>query len=188
MSNLERLNELENELSRLGDIAYKDYPWHSFDEPLFKVNNEEWNRLNKLHDKAVDKFLKFWKKNKKEMEYLIIEENKKNHVYWERNDWVYDMVKDIPQHFEFTGQERTRKFVEDLEKIAGCVVSEDDAGYTLEIFTPYKVYLYRFNRGYGDYPITVHKGFIAPYGNTYVNKVFLAKNTRDMKDRYFEHE
>lgn len=184
---MKRFNELQKELNRLGDIAYVEHPWLSFDDPLFKENNEEWNRLNKEHDKAVNNFMRFWKKNRKEMESLIIEENKKNHCYWEREDWVYDMVKSIPQHFELTGQERTRKFVEDLEKVAGCVCTEDDAGYTLEIFTPYKVYIYRFNRGYGNYPITVKKGFIAPSGNTYVNKIFLAKNTKDMKARYHKN-
>lgn len=182
-----RLEELQNELDRLWNIAMYEKPRMSIDDALYKENPEEWARLNKEHDKATDSALKYWKKTKNERENLIIQENKKHHVYWERNDWVYDMVKDIPQHFELTGQERTRKFVEDLEKVAGVVVEEDNAGYSLEIFTPYKVYLYRFNRGYGDYPIRITKGFIAPSGNTYKNKIFLAKSTKDMKKRYHEN-
>lgn len=182
-----RLEEIEAELNRLGEETLK-YPWHSFDDSLFKEDNAEWNRLNKLHDKAISKWLSYWKKHRKEWEYLVIEENKKHGVYWDREDWIYDAVKSIPQHYELVGQERTREFVKDLEKMHGCVVTEDDAGYTLEVFTPYKVYLYRFNRGYGNYPITISKGYIAPGGNTYRNKIFLAKNTRDMKKHYHDHE
>ena len=139
----------------------------------------EWDRHSKLLKKLI--------KNQKEQEPLIIAENKKNGVYWDREDWVYDMVKSIKQDFSVSGQERTRKFVEDLNKIHGCVVTELDAGYELEIFTPYKVYLYNFKRGYGDYPIRVSKGFIAPGGNTYRNKIFLAKSTQDMHDNYHNH-
>ena len=185
---MKRLKELENELERLGDIAYVKYPMVFFDDPLFKENHDEWIRLKNEHEKASKEFMRFWKKNRREIENLTIEENKKNGVYWDREDWVYDMVKSIPQHFELTGQERTKKFVEDLEKVHGCVVEDDGAGYTLEVFTPYKVYLYRFNRGYGDYPIVIHKGFIAPSGNTYRNKIFLAKSTKDMKANYHKHE
>lgn len=180
-----RLQELENQLKKLADESLQ-HPWHSYDDPLFNENHDEWVRLNKEHEKYTNKFLNFYKRNRKEITNLIIEINKKNHVYWENEQWIYDVVKNIPQHFELTGQERTRKFVEDLNKIPGCAVTEDDAGYTLEVFTPYKVYLYRFNRGYGDYPITIKKGFIAPYGNTYRNKIFLAKSTADMKARYHE--
>ena len=180
-----RLQELENKLQELLKEAI-EHPWLSFDDPMFKENNEEWRRINKEHDKYTNKWLNFYKRHRKEMISLIIEENKKNGVYWDREDWIYDAVKSIPQHMELKGQERTAKFVEDLEKLHGCVVTEDDAGYTLEVFTPYKVYLYRFNRGYGNYPITITKGYIAPGGNTYRNKIFLAKNARDMKERYHE--
>lgn len=180
-----RLEEINAELNKLIEET-KKYPWHSFDDPLFKEDNVEWNRLNKLHEKAMNKFFSYWKKHRKEIDYLTIEENKKNHVYWDREDWIYDAVSNIQQHFELTGQERTREFVKDLEKLHGCVVTEEDAGYTLEIFTPYKVYIYRFNRGYGDYPITIKKGFIAPYGNVYNNKIFLAKSARDMKEHYHD--
>jgi len=180
-----RLEEINNELNRLWKETFK-YPWHSFNDPLFKEDNKEWNRLNKLHEEANNKYLSYWKKHQKEMESLIIEENTKNGVYWDREDWIYDAVKTIKQHYELTGQERTREFVKDLENLHGCVVTEDDAGYDLEIFTPYKVYLYRFNRGYGDYPIRVTKGYIAPGGNTYRNKIFLAKSARDMKEHYHD--
>lgn len=181
-----RLNELLKELEELGKETLK-YKWLPYDHPLFSENHEEWKKLNDLHEKTMKKLLNFWKKNKKEIETLTIEENKQRGVYWDREDWIYDTVKSIPQHYELTGQERTRKFVEDLEKLHGCVVTEDDAGYSLEVFTPYKVYLYRFNRGYGDYPITIHKGHIEPSGNTYKNKIFLADNTKDMKNKYFEN-
>lgn len=131
-----------------------------------------------------------WKKVNElgyERDKLIIEENKANYVYWDYDIWVYDKVKEIPQNMELTGQERTREFVKSLNELHGCYVSEDKAGYTLEIFTPYKVYIYRFNRGYGTYPITISKGFIAPSGNTYSNKIFLAKNTKEMKENYHNH-
>lgn len=182
-----RLEELNAELERLGNEAYVNYRWLSYDDPLFKENNDEWNRLNKLHEKAVNEFMKFWKKHRREIEQLTIEENKKNNVYWDREDWIYDAVKTIKQRFDLKGQERTAEFVKDLEKLHGCVVTEDEAGYSLEIFTPYKVYLYRFNRGYGDYPIRITKGYIAPGGNTYLNKIFLATSTKDMKARYHKH-
>lgn len=136
----------------------------------------------KEHKKILNKLIK----NQKQQEPLIIEENKKHGVYWDREDWVYDMIKTIKQDYSVSGQERTRRFVEDLNKIHGCVVTELDAGYELEIFTPYKVYLYTFKRGYGNYPIHIEKGFIAPYGNTYRNKIFLASSTQDMKNRYHE--
>lgn len=184
----ERLQKLNDELHRLCEECVTTYPWHSFKDPLYTENNEEWRRLNKLHDEASDRFVKFFRKHRKEIDDLTIEENKKNGVYWDREDWIYDAVKSIPQHMELTGQERTRKFVESLEQLHGCVVTEDDAGYTLEIFTPYKVYLYRFNRGYGNYPITIKKGHIDPGGNTYRNKIFLAKDTKDMKEHYFDYE
>ena len=166
-------------------------------ERLVELKNQEkelWNELISCpisdyenHDKIWKKLSKWMYKNEKEMNSLIIAENKAKGVYWDREDWIYDAVKSIPQHFELTGQERTKKFVEDLNKIHGCIVTEEEAGYELEIFTPYTVYLYRFNRGYGDYPITIKKGFIAPYGNTYKNKIFLAESTADMKAKYHEH-
>lgn len=146
---------------------------------LTDLISNELNKSNINYKKVI--------KIQNEIDTLIIQKNKENNVYWDREDWIYDVVKTIPQHYELTGQERTKKFIEDLEKIHGCVITDDGAGYTLEIFTPYKVYLYRFNRGYGDYPITVEKGFIAPSGNTYRNKIFLAKSTKDMKQRYHEH-
>ena len=182
-----RLQELNDKLEKLINEAQQT-SWLSFNDPLYETNRDEWRRLNEEHNKKVSKWINFYKRHRKEMRSLIIEENKKNNVYWDREDWIYDAIKDIPQHMELTGQERTRKFVEDLEKLHGCVVTEDDAGYSLEIFTPYKVYLYRFNRGYGNYPITIHKGYIAPGGNTYSNKIFLATSTKDMKARYFEGE
>lgn len=181
-----RLKELQDQEQELLNECVK-YPWLSFDNPLCNENRAEWNRLNNLHEKALNKWLKWRKKHTKEINDLIISENQKNGVYWDRQDWIYDAVKGIEQHYELVGQERTKRFVEDLEKINGVVVTECDAGYDLEIFTPYKVYLYRFNRGYGDYPIRITKGFIAPYGNTYVNKIFLAKNTKDMKARYHDN-
>ena len=164
------------------------YPWQPYDSPLFNENHEEWLRLNKLHEDTNHAWLKWYKKHSKRIDQLIIEENTKKGVYWDRQDWIYDLVKTIKQDFTLTGQERTKRFVQDLNKVHGCICTEDDAGYTLEIFTPYKVYLYRFNRGYGDYPITIHKGYIAPCGNTYRNKIFLAESTKDMKERYHESE
>ena len=183
----ERLTQLTNQLHSLLSEA-QQHPWLSYDDPLFNNNHDEWIRLNKLHEDTTNKWLRFYKKHRKEMESLIIEENKSNHVYWDYDQWIYDYVKTIPQHFELTGQARTAKFVEDLNKLHGCVVTDDGSGYTLEVFTPYKVYLYRFNRGYGDYPITISKGYIAPGGNTYRNKIFLATSAADMKARYHEGE
>ena len=183
----ERLKELYAQQRELLNECAK-YPWVSYDDPLFEENHDEWFRLNDLHEQASKKFLKWWKKNHKEIDQLVISENQANGVYWDRQDWIYDVVKGIKQHYELKGQERTARFIQDLEKINGVVVTECDAGYDLEIFTPYKVYMYRFNRGYGDYPITIKKGFIAPYGNVYKNKVFLASSAKDMKARYFENE
>lgn len=183
----ERLTQLTNQLHQLLDEA-RQHPWHSYDDPLLKENHEEWLKLNGLHEKYHKKFWNWIRKHESEINDLIIEENKSNHVYWDYDQWIYDYVKTIPQHFELTGQARTAKFVEDLNKLHGCVVTEDDAGYSLEVFTPYKVYLYRFNRGYGNYPITISKGYIAPGGNTYRNKIFLATSASDMKNRYHEGE
>ena len=140
---------------------------------------KEWDKHSKLLKKLI--------KNQKEQEPLIIEENKANGVYWDREDWIYDLVKTIKQDFSLTGQERTTKFVETLNSYHGCICTEMDAGYELEIFTPYKVYLYTFKRGYGDYPIHIEKGYIAPGGNTYRNKIFLASSTADMKANYHNH-
>lgn len=182
-----RLKELYAQEKELLSECAK-YPYISMNDKLFTENHDEWLKQYKLHEEIDKKFFKWLKKNQKEMEQLIISENQANGVYWDRDDWIYDVVKEIEQHYELKGQKRTEKFIEDLEKIHGVVVTECDAGYDLEIFTPYKVYLYRFNRGYGDYPITIKKGFIAPYGNVYRNKIFLASSTKDMKARYFENE
>lgn len=182
----ERLKELYEQQRKLLEESLK-YPWLPFSDPLFQENHEEWLRLNGLHEKYNKKFWNWMRKHENEINNLIIEENKSNGVYWDREDWIYDVVKTIKQDFTLTGQERTKKFVQDLNKIHGCVCTEDDAGYSLEVFTPYKVYLYRFNRGYGDYPIKIHKGYIEPGGNTYRNKIFLANNTQDMKERYHDN-
>ena len=181
-----RLEELREQEKALITEMVK-YQWIPFNDPIWQENREEGARLNKLHDQATNNWLKWRKKHNAEIESLIISENTKNGVYWDREDWIYDAIKGIEQHYELIGQERTKRFIEDLEEMNGVVVTECDAGYNLEIFTPYKVYLYRFNRGYGDYPITIKKGFIAPSGNTYRNKIFLAKNTKDMKARYHEN-
>ena len=181
----ERLKELQDQEKALMFEIGK-HPYISINDPKWQENREECIELNKAWDKALNNWLKWRKKHNSEIENLIIAENTKNGVYWDREDWIYDAIKGIEQHYELIGQERTKRFIEDLEKMNGVVITECDAGYNLEIFTPYKVYLYRFNRGYGDYPITIKKGFIAPSGNTYRNKIFLAKNTKDMKARYFE--
>lgn len=182
-----RLQEIEKELDRLYELACVKYPFISYSNELFETNKEEWKRLNDLHEKASKQLTSYERKVKKEREEIIIKLNKQNGVYWDNEKWIYDVIKTIPQHYELKGQERTTAFIKELESLNGCVVTDDGAGYTLEIFTPYKVYLYRFNRGYGDYPITITKGFIAPSGNAYNNKIFIAKSTRDMKERYFQN-
>lgn len=154
-----------------------------------ELKKELSNRVNKwdINNSSRFYYSKQIKPLEEEIKNLIIEENKEHHVYWEADSWIYDIVKEIKQDFSLSGQARTTAFVNVLNQIPGCVVSELDAGYQLEIFTPYKVYLYTFRRGYGDYPIHIEKGFIAPSGNTYKNKIFLAKNTKDMKDNYFNY-
>lgn len=123
----------------------------------------------------------------KEIDKLIIEENKANHVYWEQEKWIYDVCKELPQFYELKGQERTARFIEELKKLSGVVVIEDDAGYELKIFTPYKVYLYRFNRGYGNHPITVTKSKTYGGSGWYYNRIFLAKSAQDMEDNHNNH-
>lgn len=167
----ERLNELQNQVNELWEELKKFDIYTQYDE----------------HSAVWKKISKWYRKHEKEMDNLTIEENKANGVYWDREDWIYDLVKQIKQDFTVSGQERTRKFVEDLNKIHGCICTEMDAGYELEIFTPYKVYLYTFKRGYGNYPIHIEKGYIAPGGNTYRNKIFLASSTADMKANYHNH-
>lgn len=178
---LKRIKEIESKLIEKLRECVEMYPPCMSNNELYNNNREEWHRLNHLHDLADARYLKYWRKTRKEYTNLIIEVNKSRGIYWDKESWVYDEVKKIEQHYELTGQERTREFVKDLEKLNGCVVVENDAGYTLRVYTPYKVYCYGFNRGYGGYPIVIHKGLV------YQNMIALFNDVKEMDKEVFKN-
>lgn len=94
---------------------------------------------------------------KKEQRDIAVQFNKNKHLYWDRQDWIKDVVATINAPVNLTGQALNRYYVDAINnlKLSGCLAFDDTQdekyktwGATIIVFTEHKVYIYGLTRGY----------------------------------------
>lgn len=126
-------------------------------EQLLNRINDIDNELSELTSQRIYGGKKFNSLLKEQKE-LSIKYNQLCNYYYHEDKWIYELAQSVIQtevDRKLVGNELTKAVAMKLNELDGIVLEEEfneetnTLNYVIEVVTPYTIYTYRLNRGYG---------------------------------------